>query len=237
MQRRTFIKAAGGIGAASATGVGVLFATTSGVTASSAMDLGEISLSSDDGTIDHVSIYGDGRLDWKGLDTPATQIRIKTVVTVSQGGTELVTKEINNTGRRALDADDFMGEGEETSGPGTRGSVIVDVGLDGDGNHDPSSDWAIIQASDYEDEYGLPQNPVSAHHLTVDDDGGKTTFRVDVETQYKLYDANDNKRQQTSATDTFDVEVQNIKAQSSAGNGDGDDGPVGGVSNNGTQLD
>ena len=233
MQRRNFMKTVGGIGTASALGVGGMVFASNPVSATSDLS-GTVSLSSDTGEIDFVAIYGDGYVQWKGLDTRATQAKIQSRVTVSNQGNEVVSKRVNDTGTFSLDDDSWGGDDEELSGSGTRGFIKTAVGLHSNGNHDPSTDWAIIQASDYTDPYGLPADPVDAAYLSVGTDGGSKTYKITVTTTYRLYDASGNQLQTASASSSFNVEVSNIAAQTSTGSVGGSDGSVGGTSNNGT---
>lgn len=226
------MKTVGGIGTASALGIGATLFASSPVNATSDLS-GTVSLSSDTGEIDHVSIYGDGYMEWKGLDTPATQARIQVSVTVENQGTQVASKEIHDTGPFSLDSD-WGGDDEELSGSGTRGYIKTAVGLHSNGNHDESTDWAIIQASDYDDPYGLPSDPVDASKLTVDTDGESLTYRVTVTTTYTLYDSGGNALETAEASSSFDVEVQNIASETSTGSVGGDDGATGGASNDGS---
>lgn len=236
MQRRDFVKTVGGIGTASALGLGALTLASSPVSATSDLN-GSVSLSSDTGEIEHVSIYGDGYMQWKGLDTPVTDAQILTNVTVENDGNEVVSKQVNDTGRFSLDDDSWGSDDEELSGSGTRGYIKTGVGLHSNGNHDPSIDWAIIQADDYDDPYGLPTDPVDASHLKVGADGGSKTFAVTVTTTYRLFDADGDTRETASASSSFDVEVNNIASQTSTGSAPGDDGATGGTENDGTLYD
>lgn len=245
MQRRTYLKAAGSIGTVSALGIGASILATNPVSATQDFE-GEVSLSSDTGEIDHVSIYGDSYMEWKGFDTPATQVQILTHVRVfDDNDNKVAHKTVNDTGKRELSVGEDWGNHDDYfSGEGTRGYVHHGVGVDRDGNHDPDIDWAIIQASDYEDPYGLPQDPVDADNLTVPKDGGTQSYTVELVTDYILYAADGTNlvqselgQDQIRAESAFEVTVENIAASAETGDKNDDDGATGGASNEGELLE
>lgn len=236
MNRRKFIAGAGGIGAATVGGMALMGSSAAEIGTDIGYKIGTVKLSSDDGTIDHVSMYGDSEMTWKGLDTVATQVQIDTRVKVfDNNDNKVADKQIHSTGAVALSqGSDWGNHDDELSGEGTRGYVKTGVGLDRGGSHDPSIDWAIIQASDYSDEYGLPTDPVAASHLSVSTDGDQQRFVVVIESTYTLFDSGGNELLSGKGASHINVDVTNIEESTTTGDGPENDGAVGGASNEGS---
>lgn len=220
VQRRTLLKGAGVAGAAGLVGGG-LFLGSSSATATAEQNYNEVSVSSDDGTVDYVAIYGDSVVTWDGFDTEAQTFKIVAEGRV-KGETDWQT--LNDTGTVNLDNDDWGGSGESLSGSGTSGEIRSDIGLDSNGQHDPTTDWHIVGSDP--DGYGLPQNRLPASALEVDSDGGQYTFEVQVRNTYAWYDSGGNEIHTESWTSTIPVSVTNEPATTNASSGDGEDGAV-----------
>lgn len=220
MERRDVLKTAGGIGAVSVAGGAGLLAMTGGAAADSHGDYESATVTSDDGTVEYVAIYGDKRIEWEGFDSMATQFSVLTEGRVAGEMANYI--ELNDTGPVSL-SEDWGGSDEETSGPGTSGHIENAVGLNG-GNHDPTIDWHVVGSDP--DNYGLPENSIDPSILTVDDDGGSYTFTVQVKSTYTWYDSGGNEIFSEDFVDNVRVEVNNRPANAEASDGDGEDGAV-----------
>lgn len=226
MQRRKLLKVVGGIGvASSAAGAGV-FATSQGAEATAGSDIANpSSVTSDDGEITSVAVQTTGRLTWAGFDTPAKQARIITDVSLQRNGSELNNYRIHDTGKFDLTTSSWGGAGEETSLSGDHedgqdGYIASDV------------DWGILQENrenNYNDGYGLPNNPAPTAPLYADADGSEQRTKIVLKATYLLFDSNGNEltgkegypdRKQTSSS--FVVTVNNEEATIGTGGEDAD---------------
>lgn len=229
MERRTLLKTAGGIaGTATVGGLG-LFALSGGAAASAdgTFNYGSVDVTTDDGTVDHVSIYGDSIIEWSGFenDAESVDVTIKAKVDGEMDYQELYTTSAD------LTQESWGGSGEDHSGVGTSGTISSNIGLDEDGNHDPATDWAIVQSDDHDDEYGIPsnENALDASHLEVDGDGdGPENFTISVKATYMWNDADGNEEFTESFTSTVNVNLTNEPRNASSEDGDGEDGVVAG---------
>lgn len=228
MERRNFLKTAGGIGGAALVGGAGLTAFTGGAAATAEQDLGTATVTSDDGTVDYVAIFGDSVIHWKGFDTPAQYFDIDIELEVVQkwDNQSRVRQQIHSTDLVDLDNEDWGNHDEELSGSGTRGTIESGIGLAENGDHDASIDWHVVHDPDIEREYGLPEDPVDASRLTVHEDGRSRTFTLVLRSTYTWYDADKNGIFAETFTSTLDVTVENIESQASAEDGDEQDGAV-----------
>lgn len=228
MERRDFLKAAGGTaGAATLGGAGIL-AMTGGATATGSVDYGGTTITSDDGTVEYVAIFGDSIVHWDGFDTPAQYVDIEVSVEIVQkwdGQTRHGPQTVHTTGKVDLDNSSWGNHDESLSGSGTSGTIETGIGLDENGNHDETIDWHIVGTDP--DGYGLPSNPVDASHLEVASDGKSRQFRLLVRSAYTWYDASENELFSETFTGSVPVTVNNEPRSASAEDGDGDDGAVG----------
>ena len=221
MQRRNYIKAIGGIaGAATITGAFALSGST-GARATATQNLGDATVTSDDGSVQYVAIYGDSTVNWTGFDTEATHFQevIDARVVDSTSWVQLY-----DTGQVSLDNDDWGGANEDLSGPGTSGYISAGIGLDADGNHDTTIDWHIV--GDDPDNYGLPANSIDPSAIEVDQDGGTGNFTIEVRSQFTWFDTNGDSIFTKEFTSDVGVTVNNVEAGASSENGDGEDGAV-----------
>lgn len=228
MERRTYLKAAGGIASASTIGGLAVFGLSgsAAATASGSIEYDDVTITSDDGTVEYVAIFGDSVIEWDGFDAPAQYFDICIdgwVVDTDGAESDVVT--LHDTGLIDLGNDDWGNYDESHSGPGTSGTIESGVGLDEDGNHDPSIDWHVV--GDDPDGYGLPQNSIDPSLLSVDEDGGTDSFTVKIKTKYTWYDGNEDAIFEESWTSNVNVTVKNEPKSASAGDGDGEDGAVG----------
>lgn len=204
MERRNLLKAVGSIGTAATVGGAGFFAMTGGATATANANYGDVTVTSDDGTVEYVAIYGSSTVTWDGFDSTAMEARI---VNEAQIPGQVGWLQLNNTGRFALDNDSWGGADENLSGIGTSGTIETGIGLRSNGNHDPTTDWHVVGSDP--DGYGLPQNSIDPANLEVDADGDTGSFDVELRATYYWYDANGNKIFQKSFTSTVDVTVNN----------------------------
>lgn len=219
MQRRNFLKAAGGLAALTAVGGAAL---TGGATATSNQSYGDVTISSDDGSVEYVAIYGDSVVTWDGFDTEATQFSIAIEAKL---GSESTWTQLHDTGLVDLSNANWGNYDESLSGPGTSGTIESGIGLAEDGTHDPTIDWHVVGTDP--DGYGLPQNNISASKLSVDSDGTTETYVVEIRSTYTWYDAGDAEIHSETFTSTVDVTVTNEATTASTSDGSGDDGATG----------
>lgn len=222
MQRRDVLKTAGGIAGVGAISGAGLVAFSGGARATAAQDFGSATITSDDGTVEYVAVFGDSRVDWTGFEETATQFTIDIDGRV-KGETDWVN--LYGSGAVSLDNDDWGNYDEETSDPGTSGYIETGIGLDEDGNHDPTIDWHVVGSDP--DGYGLPENSIDPAALEVDGDGDTNTFTVLIRSTYTWYDSGGNEVFSEEFTSTVDVTVENVPAEATASDGDGEDGAVG----------
>lgn len=234
MERRNFLKAAGGAAGAATLGGAGLLATTGGAAASGSFDYGGVTITSDDGSVEYVAVYGDSVVNWTGFDTPADSFTIDIALTVvdKEDGSTVHKQQIHSTSQVDVSLGKDWGNHDEsisTENGGTSGTIESGIGLDENGEHDPSIDWHIVQDPDAAsaDEYGLPSDPVDAQYLRVSTDGGSRSFRLEMDSTYTWYDANGNRIFQETFPSAIPVTVNNEPKSASAEDGDGDDGAVG----------
>ena len=178
---------------------------------------------SDNGTVDWVSIQTTGRLNWEGFDEPVREFKIRTQLEMKRNGNTLWTGQINETNRIDATQDDWGGDGEEISlegdyGEGRAGYIASDT------------DWGVIQRNReniYNNGYGLPENPAPASYLTSNSDGDTTSTRVVITSTYLLFGPNGNELtgqdgypNRPSSTSDFVVSVENRTSSTSFGSKD-----------------
>jgi hypothetical protein len=222
LQRRNYLKAVGGIaGAATIGGIGALVGS-SGASATAVQNLGDVSVTSDDGTVEYVAIYGDSTVRWDGFDSTATSF-IEVIEARIPGQVGWTT--LHDTGEVDLSqGDDWGGPGESLSGPGTSGYIEADIGLRSNGNHNPETDWHIVGTDP--DGYGLPANSIDPAALEVDGDGDTGSFTIEIRSKFTWYDDQNDAIFEKSFTTTVGVTVTNEPSSASAENDGGEDGAV-----------
>lgn len=219
LTRRTALKGlAGGVATAGVAGLGLL--ATSGPAAAAMQDYGSATVTSDDGTLDHVSIYGDSTVSWTGFENPADSVTIRIearCLGANVGWQDLYETSVD------LTAESWGGSGEGHTGVGTSGELTQDIGLDANGNHDESTDWAIVQADGYTDPYGLPTNPLPAAGFEVGGDGASDSYTIEMRSHYTWHAGESEEFSEVFPADVG-VTVNNRPRSSGATDGDGDSG-------------
>lgn len=193
MERRTLIKTVGGIGAATTLGVPLLLSER-GVAATATQNFGSASVTSDDGTVDHLAIFGDTRVEWRGFEQEARSFEIDIAV----GGDRLDSPvHLQTSGPHNLTADSWGGSGERFSGPGTSGWIESDVGYENQ-RRAPDKYWIIVapdgdpsRADHPASDYGLPSNAVPASTYEVDRDGASKSFTLTLRSTYRWFSGED----------------------------------------------
>lgn len=223
MERRTILKAGGGIAAVGTIGGLGLLATTGGASATAGSQIDDPSaVTSDDGEISHVAIQTTGRVEWDGFDTAAKNARIISRVKYKRDGNVFENYTVHDTGKFSLTGS-WGGSGEETHlagdhEDGQSGYIASDV------------DWGIAQTNrqnDYNNGYGLPSNPAPTSPLYATSDGESVETRVIVESEYRLYDSSGSELtgqngypDRPEATEDFVVTVNNEESSTSFGRSD-----------------
>lgn len=222
MQRRTMLKGAG-------LATGGLFAGGIALTQFSAravatQNYGNASVSSDDGSVEYVAIYGDSRIDWTGFDTPAQyfSIDIQGAVLDSDGNQIHDWVDLYSTDLIDLDDENWGNYDDELSGSGTSGYIESGIGLDENGTHDPAVDWHVVGTDP--DGYGLPQNSIPASALENDTEDSTEYYTVRLNSTYTWYDADENELFSEDWNSNVTVEVTNEPKDATAEDGDGEDG-------------
>lgn len=217
--RRSVIKAIGGTAVAAGAGGAALLAA-SGPAAAAIQNYGSATVTSDDGTLDHVSIYGDSTVSWTGFENPADSVTIRIearCLGANVGWQDLYETNVD------LTAESWGGSGETHTGVGTSGELTQDIGLGANGDHDPATDWAIVQADGYSDPYGLPTNPLPASGFEVDGDGASDSYTIEMRSHYTWYAGESEEFSKTFPADVG-VTVNNRPRSSDGTDGDGDSG-------------
>lgn len=236
LTRRTAIKGlAGGLATASVAGLGLL--ATSGPAAAANFDVGDpVAITSDDGHVNYVAVYGDSEVHWDGFDTDAYAFDISIRAIVRDRGTDdNVTGWVNLHSTDVVDLSngDWGNYDESLSGPGTSGTISSGIGLDDNGDHDADIDWHIVTPDGNPSGYGLPSNPIDASELKVGGNGENDNMRafdIVMESTYTWYDDVSEGAEifNETFTNTIPVDVTNEGMEASATDGDGEDGAVGG---------
>ena len=221
----------------SALGGGALLATTGGASTTAGGSISDPAKAvSDDGRIQWVATQTTGRMTWDGFDEPVGYFKIIVSVELKRGGSTLWSGTIHQTNK----IDTAQG-----SSWGGNGEAIVLKGEYGEGRagHIASdADWGIIQRNrenNYNNDYGLPDNPAPASYLYADTDGSTAKTKVVLRSQYVLYANDGSELAGTSGypdrpefSTSFVVTVENQAATTGTGDADaqgqtGDSGEVG----------
>jgi hypothetical protein len=228
MKRRSVLKGLGGAATVGTIGGASFFALSGSAAATVSGGLiGSTAISSDDGSVDYVAVWGDAQIDWKGFDTPAQYFSIDIELEVVQDwdGQTRTTKQIHSTVLVDLDNDSWGNHDEDLSGSGTRGTIKSGIGRDSNGDHDPTIDWHIVGTDP--DNYALPDDPVPASRLEVDQDGSERSFTLVMRSTYTWYDDSENQIFEKTFSSDVDVDVENIESQATASDGPEGDGAQG----------
>lgn len=180
MKRRTLLKGLGATAGAAAIGGAGLVASSDSVVATAGGQLNDTSAKTDDGSVEYVSTQTTGRVRWDGFDTSVEKAKIINRVQYVRGGSVQEQYKINETdvftpSDGAWQGDDGNGERFDS---GTEGYIAADA------------DWGIAQAgrqNNYNNGYGLPENPAPTDPLEVDSDGSTKKTKVVLVAEYVLY--------------------------------------------------
>lgn len=214
-----------------------LTAMMGGASATGGTNFGSTSLESNDGTVEYVAIFGDSVVSWDGFDTPATQARIVNGASARKKGQSrgsLISRQnLNDTGKFDLSlGDSWGGAGEtiSTSDGGREGTIESDIGYGSGGNKNEEVYWEIVDDGDSEtlNDYGLPQNPLSAAPFEVNSDGSSQDYVITIYTRYEWYDSSDNLIFEKEFTSEISLTVNNQTASATGSSGPDDDGAVSG---------
>lgn len=137
MERRSFLKTAGSIGAAATVGAGGLALSGSAAAASSDFQISGTSLTNDDGDVTQVAVDIDHTASWDGFDIPVEAVAYRDVIKRIDSGNVTATQVLyDNTNSPVLlsnystdgsGSDGWGGPDEHTTGPGTSGSVNAGI--------------------------------------------------------------------------------------------------------------
>lgn len=185
MERRDYLKTAGGIGATGvAAGLGLATFASSGAAAAADLTIDDpAAVESDDGSIEWVAVRAYLRTEWDGFDEDVHYARYIDEVTIRPND-ENHTYTIHETYTEDFDdgkdpgGDGWGGDGEHYSAAGKEGHVRVDV------------DWGIAQKDRenvYNEGYGLPADPAPVTDLEAGDDGETKESTVVLTKRVRLY--------------------------------------------------
>lgn len=235
LTRRTALKGLATAGVAAAGGAAYL---TRGASASSTADYGTVTITSDDGTVEYVALYGDSVVTWDGFDTVAKSFSVEVEGGLKSGYGPIT---FHPEKRFDLTKDSWGGPGESHTGPGTSGTIKSDIGYGSSGNKAESVMWEVVAADVDGDNYGEPSDPqglndyglpvkaIPASEVNAPTDGGEQTHVIQMETTYRWFDAPTGGTEifAKTFTSTVDVTVNNEPATVSGSSGDGEDGATG----------
>lgn len=237
LDRRRLLKGTGvSLASLAAAGAGIS-TLTGGAVATGGSNFGSTSLTSNDGTVEYVAIFGDSVVNWDGFDTAATQARIVNGASArkkNQSQGSLISRQnLNDTGKFDLSqGDSWGGAGEKisTSDDGREGTIESDIGYGSGGNKNEEVYWEIVDDGDSEslNDYGLPQNPLPAAPFEVGSDGGSQDYVITIYTRYEWYDSSDSLIFDEEFTSEIDLTVNNQSASATGQSGPDDDGAVSG---------
>jgi len=205
MERRGILKAIGGVGTATVAGGAGIITFTDSASATADTDYGNVTITSDDGTVEYVAIYGKSTVEWDGFDSTATQFSLDIDGQVAGSGAGWVN--LYESGAISLDDDTWGNYDESLSGPGTSGTIKTGIGLDENGDFDPTIDWHVVGSDP--DSYALPENSIDPSLLEADSDGDTANFTVDIRATYTWYDSGDNIIFEKPFISSVNVEVNN----------------------------
>lgn len=231
MQRRTLLKTVGGIGTASALGVGAL-ALTGGASASTSMNISDATAEFDDGQLSYVAVEYAGTTSWDGFDVPVKYIEFVSEIRIPDQGTGW--HELNSSVSGEL-PDGWSSDGSGSDGWGGPGEYVVSYGGDEDGlEGEVHTDvyWNVVgDAGATDPAEGAPRSIETPApwqgELSVDTDGETQTVTLEKRSTVRFLDADQNPIdpaegvQETVATGQIDVTVTNA-ASTSGGDGSGD---------------
>jgi hypothetical protein len=235
LERRKLLKRAG-VSLATLTAAGAGLGTMmGGAVATGGSNFTKTSLTSNDGTVEYVAIFGDSVVNWDGFDEPATQARIVNGASARiQGnsrGSLISRQNLNDSGRFDLSlGSSWGGAGEtiSTSDGGREGTIESDIGYGSGGNKNEEVYWEIVDDSDSEslNDYGLPQNPLPAAPFEVSSDGSSQDYVISIYTRYEWYDSSDTLIFEKEFTSDVPLTVTNEPESATGSSGPDDDGAV-----------
>lgn len=212
-----------------------LTAMMSGAAATGGTNFGSTSLTSNDGSIEYVAIFGDSVVNWDGFDTAATQARIVNGASARKKNTSqgsLISRQnLSGTGTFDLSqGDSWGGAGEtiSTTDGGREGTIETDIGYGTGGNKNEEVYWEIVDDGDSEtlNDYALPQNPLPAAPFEVDSDGSSQDYVITIYTRYEWYDSSDNLIFEKEFTSEINLTVNNEPVSVTGSSGPDEDGAV-----------
>lgn len=214
------MKAAGGIGAAGVVGGAGLFALSGGASATANASYGDVTITSDDGSIEYISIYGASTVEWDGFDNEATAFEI---VTEARIPGEVGWTQLNSSGPHDLSQSSWGGPGEEFSGVGTSGTIESDIGLKSNNTRDPNTDWHVVgsQSNKDVDGYGLPQNRIDPSNISNPSDGDDADYTIELRTTYTWYASGDVEFEETFTADVGATVENEPRSASASGSNSG----------------
>lgn len=208
--------------------------------AAAAQDYGSVTVTSDDGTVNYVALYGASKVEWDGFDSVAESFSVEVTADLLDSDKNHLRGPYQFHPEKTFDLneDSWGGNGETHTGPGTSGTIESDIGYGSSGNKAESVMWEVV-AEDTDDdnlgeaadpqglnEYALPQEAIPASALTTNTDGGSTWYNIRLYNTYTWYDSGDNAIFSKEFTSDVAVEVVNEPAEVTGSSG-GESGVVG----------
>ncbi|MBX0325420.1 hypothetical protein EGH21_20545 [Halomicroarcula sp. F13] len=233
MQRRDYIKTAGGIATASVIGGAGLFASTGSVAAvQSGLDIQDASaVQTDDGQVSYVEVALTHRLQWDGFDKPVAKVAYVDQIIVAPNSSTPFTATIYDGRNNPVDLEDFSeknssdgwgGDGEYASedpnsytkatGPTKAGFVNADI------------NWKIL--TDGGGGGNSVESPADLNNTSIEEptDGESNSTSITYKKTVYLYDDNgnllgndDGTVQSAVAEGTFTVTINNQDATTTSG--------------------
>lgn len=200
MERRDYLKTAGGIGVGTAVGgLGVLALTGSATAANANLEgVDPSAVTTDDGSITYVSYGGRLRFAWDGLDAEATHGGYEVYSRVQRDNGSWSSWVTHGSDSGALDGN-WGGDNDDTDQTGTEGFFEFKFGerhnqqdyaiaydeSDGDGDGNPD---ALDTDGDGTLDARPVLNPYGTSRFEADEDGGQNRTKVDIRKVCAVYD-------------------------------------------------
>ncbi len=203
MHRRSLLKSIGGIGVASALGLGgvAAFGGTAGAQTASNLSIDDTSITNDDGDLTSVAVSLGHKVDFDGFDYPVEAAAYEDyIVQLNSDGSEYARHKLyDNTNNPVMlenwssqgNGDDgWGGPGEYNTGSGTAGQIYADV------------NWTVVSENPSEDAQSV-ESPGDAADFALDNpnDGSTKTRYFKYEKNVHLYGTRDNGSTAVSAKD------------------------------------
>lgn len=186
--RRSVLKALGGIGAAGVVGGGSLLALSGGAAATNTLSITDSTATVDDGQLSYVDVAVSGTLSWDGFDTPVDALRFVSEIRLPDHSTGWHL--LNDATSDSLA--NWSTQGSSSDGWGGDDEYVVSLGGDNAqgqaGEVHTGIDWRVIGDSPK----SIETPAAWQDYFSVGTDGGSKTTTVEKRSAIYFLDANGN---------------------------------------------